>query len=66
MLRTNTVTTVHQRLRDEHAPGVGIASFRLYVASEFAEEANLRRHGGKFTDQEGLYGDGWFNFATFS
>jgi transposase len=43
MLKTNTVTTVHQRLRDEHGLGVGISSFRLYVASEFAEEANRDR-----------------------
>jgi transposase len=40
MLATNTVTTVHQRLRDEHGLAVGISSFRLYVASEFAEETN--------------------------
>lgn len=38
MLGTNTVTTVHQRLRDEHGLSVGVTSFRLYVASEFAEE----------------------------
>lgn len=43
MLATNTVTTVHQRLRDEHGLAVGISSFRLYVASEFAEEANRDR-----------------------
>jgi transposase len=38
MLATNTVATVHQRLRDEHGLGVGVTSFRLYVAEEFAEE----------------------------
>ena len=30
MLRTNTVTTVHQRLRDEQGLSVGISSFRRY------------------------------------
>lgn len=39
MLKTNTTATVHQRLRDEHGLAVGITSFRLYVATEFAEEA---------------------------
>lgn len=39
MVKTNTVATVHQRLRDEHGLAVGITSFRRYVASEFAEEA---------------------------
>ena len=43
MLKTNTVTTVHQRLRDEQGLAVGISSFRLYVAGEFAEEANRDR-----------------------
>jgi transposase len=38
MLETNTVTTVHQRLRDEHGVSVGITSFRHYVAQEFAEQ----------------------------
>lgn len=38
MLATNTVTTVHQRLRDEHGLDVGITSFRRYVAFEFPEE----------------------------
>lgn len=38
MLKTNTVATVHQRLRDEHDLSVGVTSFRLYVASEFAEQ----------------------------
>ena len=41
MVKTNTVTTVHQRLRDEHGLEVGITSFRRYVAAEFAE-ASLR------------------------
>ena len=31
MLATNTVTTVHQRLRDEHGLTAGISSFRRYV-----------------------------------
>jgi transposase len=35
MLATNTVTTVHQRLRDEHALVASIASFRRYVRLEF-------------------------------
>jgi transposase len=35
MLETNTVATVHQRLRDEHGLAVGISSFRRFVASEF-------------------------------
>jgi len=35
MLRTNTVTTVHQRLRDEHGLAASIASFRRYVRLEF-------------------------------
>lgn len=39
MLETNTVTTVHQRLRDEHGLDVGISSFRRYVWLEFPEEA---------------------------
>jgi hypothetical protein len=28
MLATNTVTTVHQRLRDEHGLAAGLSSFR--------------------------------------
>ena len=39
MLATNTVATVHQRLRDEHALAVGISSFRRFVASEFPDES---------------------------
>ncbi len=40
MLKTNTVTTVHQRLRDEHGLAAGITAFRRYVAWEFPDEAN--------------------------
>jgi len=39
MLATNTVTTVHQRLRDEHGLTVGISSFRRYVGSEFPDQS---------------------------
>ena len=35
MLKTNTVATVHQRLRDEHGLAVGVTAFRRYVADEF-------------------------------
>lgn len=38
MIKTNTVTTVHQRLRDEQGLAVGISSFRRYVAGEFPDE----------------------------
>lgn len=38
MLETNSVTTVHQRLRDEHDLRVGITSFRRYVAREFPDD----------------------------
>jgi hypothetical protein len=38
MLKTNTATTVHQRLRDEHGLTVGLTSFRRYVWREFPEE----------------------------
>jgi hypothetical protein len=41
MLGTNTPTTVHQRLRDEHGLAVGISSFRRYVISEFTEAVGL-------------------------
>jgi transposase len=34
-----TVTTIHQRLRDEHGLAVSIASFRRYVAANVPEEA---------------------------
>ena len=37
MLATNTVTTVHQRLRDEAGLAVGITSFRRYCWAEFGE-----------------------------
>jgi transposase len=40
MLETNTVATVHQRLRDEHGLCVGVTSFRGYVASEFPDETD--------------------------
>jgi Mu transposase, C-terminal domain/Integrase core domain len=40
MLATNTVTTVHQRLRDEHGLGAGISSFRRYVWLEFGDRPN--------------------------
>jgi hypothetical protein len=39
MLATNTVSTVHQRLRDEHGLAMGISSFRLYVAAEFPDNS---------------------------
>ena len=39
MLETNTVTTVHQRLRDEHGLAAGITAFRRYVAAAFPDEA---------------------------
>jgi Integrase core domain len=35
MLATNTVTTVHQRMRDDHFLDVTISSFRRYVQLEF-------------------------------
>ena len=37
MLKTNTVTTVHQRLRDEHGLGVSLTSLRRYVWAEFPD-----------------------------
>ncbi|MFV0309075.1 MAG: IS21 family transposase, partial [Desertimonas sp.] len=40
MLATNTVTTVHQRLRDEHGLAAGISSFRRYVRLEFGDRPN--------------------------
>ena len=43
MLKTNTVTTVHQRMRDEHGLAVGISSFRHYVGAVFPDEANRER-----------------------
>ncbi|HET6874842.1 MAG TPA: IS21 family transposase [Acidimicrobiales bacterium] len=43
MLETNTVATVHQRLRDEAGLAVGITSFRRYVAAEFPDEVDRDR-----------------------
>lgn len=43
MLVTNTVSTVHQRLRDEAGLAVGLTSFRRYCWSEFAEQATRDR-----------------------
>ncbi len=40
MLKTNSVATVHQRLRDEAGLAVSATSFRRYVWSEFPEEAD--------------------------
>ncbi len=37
MLGTNTVTTVHQRLRDERGLKVGLTTFRRYVWREFPD-----------------------------
>jgi transposase len=46
MLKTNTVTTVHQRLRDERGLAVSIASFRRYVWATMPDAEALR---GKVT-----------------
>jgi transposase len=35
-----TVTTIHQRLRDEHGLAVGITAFRRYVGWEFPDETD--------------------------
>ncbi len=43
MLETNTVTTVHQRMRDEHGLAVGISSFRRFVALEFPDSSLRER-----------------------
>jgi transposase len=43
MLETNSVTVVHQRLRDEHGLAVGITSFRHYVELEFPERRQLEQ-----------------------
>lgn len=43
MLKTNTVSTVHQRLHDEHGLEVGITSFRRYVWLEFPEHSALAK-----------------------
>ena len=55
MLETNTVATVHQRLRDEHGLDVGITAFRTYVAAEFPDEA--LRAKVKVPRPEGVPGD---------
>ncbi|GAB4256143.1 MAG: hypothetical protein Kow00129_16780 [Thermoleophilia bacterium] len=38
-LETNTVTTIHQRLRDEHGLQASVASVRRYVRAEFPNQA---------------------------
>jgi transposase len=43
MLETNTVTTVHQRLRDEHGLAVSLTSFRRYCWAEFPDETTRER-----------------------
>ena len=43
MLETNTVTTVHQRLRDEHGLTVSLTSFRRYCWAEFPDEVTRER-----------------------
>jgi transposase len=44
MLKTNTVTTVHQRLRDERGLGVSITTFRRYVWATMPDhQANRAR-----------------------
>ena len=43
MLVTNTVTTVHQRLRNEDGLTVGLTSFRRYCWSEFPERTAADR-----------------------
>lgn len=40
MLKTNTVTTVHQRLRDEHGLAASITSLRRYVWLEFPDHVD--------------------------
>jgi len=39
MLTTNTLATVHQRLRDEHGLRVSESSLRRYVALELPEQS---------------------------
>ena len=46
MLATNTVTTVHQRLRDEHCLTASLASFRRYVRVEFPGEVAASQGDG--------------------
>jgi len=43
MLETNTVTTVHQRLRDEHGLAVSLSSFRRYCWAELPDETARER-----------------------
>jgi len=43
MMKTNTLATVHQRLRDEHAVAVSAASLRRYVALELPQAAVRQR-----------------------
>lgn len=43
MMGTNTLATVHQRLRDEHAVSVSAASLRRYVALELPQAATRQR-----------------------
>ena len=43
MMKTNTLATVHQRLRDEHGVAVSAASVRRYVALELPQAATLQR-----------------------
>jgi len=40
MIETNTVSTIHQRLRDEHGLSVGITSLRRYIWAEFPDVVN--------------------------
>ena len=44
MLKTNTVTTVHQRLRDEHHLTVSITSFRRYLEESLEIARKLKAH----------------------
>jgi transposase len=43
MLKTNTVTTVHQRLRDEAGLAVSLTSFRRYCWAEHPDEVTRER-----------------------
>jgi len=43
MLATNTVTTVHQRLRDEHQLTVSLSSFRRYCWAELPDVTTRER-----------------------
>ena len=43
MMKTNTLATVHQRLRDEHAVAVSAASLRRYVALALPQAAVWQR-----------------------